>query len=52
MPQVQVHHFNLINLHAVFTQNIIMYAAKSIIKRIMTEDSILISNRLQYKKAG
>jgi ABC-type uncharacterized transport system permease subunit len=33
MPQVLVHHFNLINLHAVFIQNIIiMYAAKSIIK--------------------
>jgi hypothetical protein len=34
MPQVWDYHFNLINLHAVFIQNIIimMYAAKSIIK--------------------
>jgi len=34
MPQLQVHHFNLIYLHAVFIQNIIRYAAKSIIKKL------------------
>lgn len=32
MPQVQVDHFNLVNLHAVFIQRIIMYTTNSIIK--------------------